>query len=203
MTDTVRCAWSCDAGEIRDELTSGLFVCNLPEDSVAHRHSVECPKDHEDWFACHGFVDPVAQPSPPTDEALGAVKVGMELYDYTARMLHAFDHGDKPPFKDCTDHPCPKNREALTVLWPMEDADIALAAARPAPVLDGLVERYIDRVAPLDLIVMQRVRNGWSVSWQVYNMPNPDSPREAAVGPTLQEALAAALAERTEAAAGG
>lgn len=60
-----RCLWECDAGEVRDELTGGRFICNLLEESVAHRHSPECPKDHEDWFACHGFVAPEAVVDKP------------------------------------------------------------------------------------------------------------------------------------------
>lgn len=67
MNDIIRCAWSCDAGEVRDELTGSRFVCNQPRESVAHGHSAECPKDHEDWFACHGFVEPAAAPLPTAD----------------------------------------------------------------------------------------------------------------------------------------
>jgi hypothetical protein len=70
----------------------------------------------------------------------------------------------------------------------------ALTATEATDPLAARVVEYIEQVDPRDFIVMQRVRNGTRVFWQVYSMVNSDSPRTASEGATLDEAIATARA---------
>lgn len=87
QTEVIRCAWECDAGEIRDAVTGGRFSCNLREESIAHRHSAECPADHEDWYACHRFVAPRAAAPAEVDAEARAGLVSATQKDVILAML--------------------------------------------------------------------------------------------------------------------
>lgn len=164
-----RCSWSCDAGEIRDELTGGLFVCNKPQGSVAHSHSTECPPDHEDWFACHGFVEPATDATPPATEE---------------RECEVFIAGDGlPAIRKRPTPPAP-----MDGITPKEWDDFEAAATPPAPepsaaLVEALVSGFTSALYGFG------GKTGMDGKWV------PLIVAEAMSRPSIQRVLAAARAE--------